>query len=304
MTDRIGSAPVSYGVFGTADTGALEVTPRELLAQMAAAGYTGSEVGPPGFFGTPDQTAAAFAAEGLAILGAYMPLHLAGSDETMARDLDGMRQSLAELQAGGNPLAVAVLADEGDPELIRNPYRDPGERGLTPAQWDVAAERLEAARLEALAYGVAVSFHPHYGTYVEQAGEIDTLMERSSVGLCFDSGHFLMGGADPVTYARKYANRINHVHVKDLHLAVAQRARAEHNEDFEAWWENLCCPLGEGDVDVAGCVAALLEGGYAGWWVVEQDRGPVTRATWPAASADQLHNYDWMVAHLPAADAA
>jgi inosose dehydratase len=298
MTARLGSAPVSYGVFGTMGDGGIALTPRQLLEQMAEAGYTGSELGPPGFFGTVSETARAFADAGLTAIAAYLPLHLSAEDTVWRTDLEAMHHSLAELQASGNPRAVAVLADEGDPGLIANPYRDQGQRGLTPAQWAVAAERLEAAREQALAYDVAVSFHPHYGTYVEQPAEIDQLLRLSTVGLCFDSGHFLIGGADPVASIHRYATRINHVHVKDLHLDVARRARAEGRTDFETWWENLCCPLGEGDVDVAGCVEALVGHGYDGWWVVEQDRGPVTAATWRQAARDQVDNLTWLEAAL------
>ncbi|MDR1428412.1 MAG: sugar phosphate isomerase/epimerase [Bifidobacteriaceae bacterium] len=294
----IAAAPVSYGVFGAVGGPDLALTPRQLLAQMAEAGYAGSELGPPGFFGTPQQTARAFAEEGLAMVAAYMPLHLSAGEEVLRQDREAMDRSLPELAAGGTPGAIAVLADEGDPELIRHPFRDQGERGLTAAQWEVAVERLEAARLRASAYGVEVSFHPHYGTYVEQPGEIDALMAASSVGLCFDAGHFLIGGADPVAYAAKYASRINHVHVKDLRLAVAQRARAERNEDFEGWWEDLCCPFGTGDVDLVGVVRELRAAGYRRWWVVEQDRGAVTDETWRAAVADQRANLGWLRATL------
>jgi inosose dehydratase len=297
MTARIGTAPVSFGIFATA-RGEAALTPPQLLETMAQAGYGGSELGPPGFFGTPDQAAAAFRDAGLAMLAAYMPLHLALGDDVWRRDLDGMRRSLEELQAGGNPHAVAVLADEGDAGLIARPYRAPGERGLSPAQWERAAERVAAARDEALTYGVAVSFHPHYGTYVEQPAEIETLLRLADIDLCYDMGHVQLGGAEPVDFARRHADRIAYVHVKDLHEAVRDAARDRRDTDFEAWWEGLCCPLGEGDVDVAGVVGALTAAGYDGWWTIEQDRGPVSRETWRDAAAQQAANRAWLAARL------
>ncbi|GAA2769708.1 hypothetical protein [Nonomuraea dietziae] len=60
--NKIASAPCSYGVLGGQS---IDMKPVELLEAMAAAGYTGSELGPPGFFGSPAETARLFADNGL-----------------------------------------------------------------------------------------------------------------------------------------------------------------------------------------------------------------------------------------------
>lgn len=296
----IGSAPVSYGVFGGADTSHLAVQPSELLAAMAAAGYTGSELGPPGFFGDPEQTAAAFAAAGMTVVGAYVPLHLSASDDQLAADLEAMRRTLDELAACGNADALAILADEGDDELIRHPFRaaDDRSRGMSPEQWDLAAERVEAAVELARSFGVGTSFHPHFATYVEKPWEIEELLRRTQVDLCLDTGHFHLGGADPIEWLRRWAHRINHVHLKDVRQQVLDDARRRRDEDFEAWWESLCVPLGRGDVDVDGFVAALTEVDYAGWIVIEQDRGPATASAWDGIAKDQRANREWLAARL------
>src|ERR1700735_4073747 len=74
-TIRLGNAPVSYGVFGQA-AGGEGASPDRLLATMAESGYEGSELGPPGFFGTPTETRDAFRRAGLSVIGSYVPLHL------------------------------------------------------------------------------------------------------------------------------------------------------------------------------------------------------------------------------------
>jgi inosose dehydratase len=287
----IAAAPVSYGVFGGVR---LDLPPQRLLTSMAEAGYTGSELGPPGFFGTPQQTATMFAEAGLTMVGAYAPLHLSGPDSQFTADLTALRTTLTELQAAGNPGALAILADEGDAALIRHPFRAPGRGGLDAAGWRLAAERVGRARALAQEHGIDVSFHPHFATYVEQAAEIDTLMELTDVPLCLDTGHFHLGGADPVTYLRRYAGRINHVHVKDLHVEVVRQAQAAGLTDLEAWWAQLCCPLGTGDVELRAFVTELRQVGYSGWLVVEQDRAAVTAATWDAAVTAQRANHTWL----------
>ncbi len=41
------------------------------------------ELGPPGFFGTPDDTADAFVGRGLTAVGAYVPIHLSADEATV-----------------------------------------------------------------------------------------------------------------------------------------------------------------------------------------------------------------------------
>ncbi|GLU89042.1 MULTISPECIES: TIM barrel protein [Agromyces] len=294
---RIGSAPVSFGIHGGADVSKLAATPRELVAAMAAAGYTGSELGPPGFFGTPEETATLFADHGLAVLGAYVPLHLSQPDEVMAADLEGMRRTLEELAAAGGE-GLAILADEGDEAIIAHPFRPNAERGLDAAQWDLALERLASAEELARQAGLRTSFHPHFGTYVEQAPEIDVLLQRTGIGLCLDTGHFVLGGADPVAYLREWGHRVNHVHVKDVRPAVLEAAKASGNERIDDWWDEVSVPLGTGDGPLEEFLAEIRRSDYDGWLVVEQDGAPATAETWDRIVGDQRHNHDWIAERL------
>ena len=123
--------------------------------------------------------------------------------------------------------------------------------------------------------GLEPIFHPHAGTYIETADEIDRLMERidpSLVGLCLDTGHFRYGGAIPAQAIRDYASLIRHVHLKDCATSVL-RGVVERDEDLAAAiGGGVFCPLGTGDADIAAAIAALDEIGYEGWLVVEQDQ--------------------------------
>lgn len=294
---NIGSAPVSFGVHGGVDLSSFTLRPEELLAAMASAGYTGSELGPPGFFGTPDETARKFADHGLAVIAAYVPLHLSQSDGVMSADLESMRRTLDELSAaGGSP--VAVLADEGDDAILARPFRANAARGLTTAQWDLAIERLVAADELATAAGVRTTFHPHFGTYVEQGPEIDVLLERTSIDLCLDTGHFVLGGADPLQYLRHWGSRVNHIHIKDVDLSVRDAARDRGANDIDSWWDEVCVPLATGDAPLEEFLGLLGETDYGGWIVIEQDGPPATTARWDSIIGDQRYNRDWVAARL------
>ena len=103
------------------------------------------------------------------------------------------------------------------------------------------------------------------GTRIQTREEIERLLELVDVPLLLDSGHLLAAGDDPVACLRDWRDRIDHVHVKDVDLALL---RAAPSWD-EAWRGGVFCELGTGDLDVAAFLSAL--DGYSGWLVVEQD---------------------------------
>lgn len=299
----IGNAPVSYGVYG-AGAGGPAASPGQLLAAMAAAGYAGSELGPPGFFGSPEQTAAAFAQAGLQAVGAYVPIHLAAPDDVVARDLAGLERTCRELVACGGT-GLVILADEGDERLLTQPARDPANRslGLDQAGWQRLASIVGQAVEVAGQHGLRTSFHPHISTYVESRWEAENLLELTDVSLTLDTGHLYLAGADPVDCVRSWPGRINHVHLKDVRIDVLRRAKAEHRTDFDEWWADVSVPLGQGDVDLDGTLAALTAARYDGWLVVEQDRAPTPAADYPAVAEQQAANRHWVAEHVAAAAA-
>ena len=50
-------------------------------------------------------------------------------------------------------------------------------------------------------------------------------LERLDVGWCLDTGHLLIGGADPVAFC-DHGHRIVHAHLKDVDTAIAARLRS------------------------------------------------------------------------------
>lgn len=295
MTDpivvpRIANAPVSYGVFGTLTVDAA-ATPAQLLRTMAADGFSGSELGPPGFFGSVDETAEVFAETGLSAVGAYVPLHTQDTSSVLERDLERMRHTFAELEALGG--GRVILADEGDDTLLAHP-RHPAELGLDDDGWRRLVGVVQSARIEAEARGLLVSFHPHIATYVEQPAEIQRLLDETDVSLTYDVAHVVLGGGDAVADFVRWQDRIDHVHVKDVRLAIFDEAVRNGRTDFDAWWSRLCTPLGDGDVDLEAFLAQTRRSGYDGWYVVEHDRAPLEAGDFPIVRAAQKNNAEWL----------
>jgi inosose dehydratase len=285
---------VSYRVYGHA-AGGPAASPAELLATMAAAGYDGSELGPPGFFGSAAQTADTFAAAGLVAAGAYVPVHFAADDDVVSRDFDRLRRTCEELSACGGT-GLVILADEGSPELLLNPARPYADRSLAldgPA-WRRLARLTGQATEIAADYGLRTSFHPHVSTYVESPWEVEWLLALTDVRLTLDTGHILLAGGDPAQCLRGWRPRVNHVHIKDVRLEVLRSAKAEHRTDFDTWWAGVATPLGSGDVDIDGVLAVLAATGYDGWLVVEQDRAPTPASGYAAVADEQAANLRWL----------
>ena len=97
------------------------------------------------------------------------------------------------------------------------------------------------------------------------------LTDPSLLGLCLDMGHYAFGGGDPVKVLREYYDRIWHIHFKDYDQKVDWRSASEDFDYFKSVEEGVFCELGKGNVDFKSIVNILIEKGYNGWIVVEQD---------------------------------
>lgn len=248
---RLANAPVSYGAFELT-VGVLPNVPtaERVLAAIAAAGYEGTELGPPGYLGDERTLRDALGRHGLALAGGYVPLRYGEPDE----DFAALEQTLDLFDAAGDPGARAVLADDGD--------------RAAPSDWNRLLDGVRRAAERARARGYEPTFHHHMGTRIQTPDEIERLLEGTDVPLLLDSGHLLAGGGDPIRGLRDWRERIDHVHIKDVRLELIR----ESPSWGDAWRAGAFCALGTGDVDLDAFVREL--DGYAGWLVVEQDWVP------------------------------
>jgi len=106
---------------------------------------------------------------------------------------------------------------------------------------------------------------------VENPQEVQRVLEGSSVALCLDTGHLLIGGTDPAELTRQAPERIAHVHFKDVDAVKARQVQDGRLTYTEAVRDGMYRPLGQGDVDVAAIAQRLTQQGYDGWYVLEQD---------------------------------
>jgi inosose dehydratase len=290
---RVANAPCSWGVLEFGGVGAPPPS-AQVLDEIAATGYAGTELGDWGFMPTdPGALADALARRGLALVGAFVPVRLA--DPAAHRPGLDAAVRTARLLAAAGERPLIVLADDNGSDRMRSARagRVIRDDSLTPEQWAVFARGCSDIALAVRQMtGLPTVFHPHAAGFVEAPWEIDELMARtdpSLVGLCLDTGHISFAGGDPVAIYRRYADRTRHVHVKDFDPAVLARARGASWDYFETVRHGVFCELGRGSVDFPALLRALGEAGYDGWLVVEQDVLPGMGS--PAESARRNREY-------------
>src|SRR5262249_47237530 len=118
---------------------------------------------------------------------------------------------------------------------------------LTEAQWKPAGERLTQLAEMTKAEGVTLVLHPHAGTLVETAEDVHHALAYTDVPWCLDTGHLAIGGVDPAQFVKNHADRIGHVHLKDVDTAVANRFNSKELTLVQAVQEGLFKALGDGD---------------------------------------------------------
>ncbi len=275
---RVANAPCSWGALEFDLAGDVPAADR-VLDEMAEAGYAGTELGDWGFFPSePDALHDALARRGLVLVGGFVPVALT----SQSAHAEGRARAVktAHLMAAVAPRAVLVLSDDNgrNPARAGRAGRIRPDDGLDASAWRVFADGVEEiARAVYDAAGLELAFHHHCGGFVETADEVERLMDMTApdlVGLCLDTGHWTYAGGDPLTAARRYGDRVRHVHFKDCDPSVAEAARREEVDYLEAVRRGVFCELGAGEVDFSALVDHLRPRDYGGWIVVEQDVFP------------------------------
>ncbi|WP_419993385.1 TIM barrel protein [Streptomyces boninensis] len=260
LARRIAGAPISWGVCEVPGWGH-QLAPDVVLRQMRDIGLAATEFGPEGFLpDAPEEKAATLSGYGLRAVGQFVPavLHDPGYDP-----LPQVESAMTGLVAAGAATVIVAAATGADG------YDDRPE--LDASGWDVLLGNLDRIAKAAAGAGLTATLHPHVGTMVETAEETQRVLDGSGIGLCLDTGHLLVGGADPVALAAAAPGRIAHVHLKDVRQDYVDRVRSGALTYTRAVAEGMYAPLGAGDIDIAAIVGGLEAHGYTGWYVLEQD---------------------------------
>jgi inosose dehydratase len=260
LMDRLVGAPISWGVCEVPGWG-LQLGPDRVLAEMAQLGLRHTELGALGWLPLDGRAVKQqLDGHGLDLVAGFVPVVVHEAD--LAPTREHARAAARQLADGGATTFVAAVVTDLD-------WSAPV--ALDADGWKRAGEHLREIADLVAADGLELVLHPHVGTLVETAHDVEQALAYTDVPWCFDSGHLLIGGVDPAAFIREHGARIAHAHLKDVDAGLAARVRDKSLSLVQATQAGLFRPLGEGDARIDEVVALLDEAGYERWLVLEQD---------------------------------
>ena len=257
---RIAGAPISWGVCEVPNWG-YQLTPERVLAEMQDVGLSATELGPDGFLpADPGQMAKVLDTHRLTAVGGFTPVLMHQATHDPLPEIDRILAGYDATHAEVLVLSAVSGLDGYDTRPI-----------LDEDGWKRLLDNLDRIAQVASEHGVRAVLHPHVGTMIENGDEVRRVLEGSSIALCLDTGHLLIGGTDPAELTRQAPDRVAHTHLKDVDSTIAAKVRAGRLTYTEAVTQGMYRPLGTGDVDIAAIVNTLQGNGYDGWYTLEQD---------------------------------
>jgi sugar phosphate isomerase/epimerase len=112
-------------------------------------------------------------------------------------------------------------------------------------------------------YNITLTIEPHgyYTTNAEGLLKIMNLSDSDRLAINFDTGNVTIAGNDSVETLKAVIDHVIHVHLKDI-----TREMRKEGEEFGVV---AGVAVGEGDVDIKGCIDVLKEHGYEGYLSIE-----------------------------------
>ena len=259
-------APDSWGVLDYPGP-SWEQSYEKMLDEMVEAGYTGTELGPYGFFPTdPAVLKPQLEKRKLKLLGSFVPVKMT--------DPVAGKAAIERIRKVGDLLATLkapflVMADDQSPERSAFSGRvyDKACPTLTAQQWKHVGNIVADAEKVAQEFGLDLVFHPHVATYVETPEECERFFDATShtkIGLCLDTGHCVYGHGDSVKEAEKYKDQLRFVHIKDCNLKVLEEARRNRWTFEEAIEHKVFTVIGKGNIDFPAFFRTVIKNGYSG----------------------------------------
>lgn len=260
ITERIAGAPISWGVCEAPGWGH-ELPPDRVLGEMRGLGLGSTELGPTGYLGArPHDVRELLARYDIRLVGGFLPVPMHVDEEL---DLTDATAAIITLAAADAEVVVLAARSEDGSYDRKVPLSD--------QEWANLLSNLDRLQQVIGDHGMTPTLHPHVGTAIEDRASVLRLLDSSDVALCVDTGHLLIGGMQPLELLEMAAERVAHVHLKDVNVGVATTVANGDTSYIGAVRQGLYTPLGAGDLDIAAIVTCLESVGYRGWYVLEQD---------------------------------
>ena len=261
LLDRVGSAPISWGICEVPGWGA-QLPVERVLREMAELDLTATELGSIGYLPTdPHELRDLLDRFGMELTGGFNALCL--HDETRTDEMLALATASADRLAAAGATHFVTCA-VSDPEDWQRP-------ALTEANWATLFDNLTRLDVLCRERGLVQAFHPHVDSVVETAPETQRVLDSTSVGFVLETGHMLIGGMDPLAFAVDHVDRVALVHLKDVTMDLIEPLNRDELTLMQAVQAGIFPPLGDGGAPIAEVIRALEGAGYEGRYVIEQD---------------------------------
>ena len=270
MSVKIGISPIAWQNDDLPDLTA-GFTMEQALRESRQIGYTGVERGQR----MPHDTEGLrqyLEGNDIALCGGWCSGNLLVND--VAQEIEAVRQQVAQFIALDSPCLVYAECSNTVQGQIGTPVNHRPKLGRDEIA-AYGAKLSEVARWMA-DQGMPMAYHHHMGSIIESEDDVNWLMEGTSeaVNLCFDTGHLLFGGGDVMATLNRWAERVHHVHFKDIRPDIVADVRANDRSFLEAVIAGAFTVPGDGCIDFQAVADKLKAMDYAGWIVVEAEQDP------------------------------
>lgn len=270
MTIRFGVSPIAWINDDMPELGG--DTPLEsVLRDIQEVGFVGVELGGK-FPRDPQELRALLDKYGLALVGGWYSSNLLVRDAQA--EIEKLRRHLNLLQSQDcNVFIIAETSNAIHGDRQRPLSQSPD---LSDDQWKVFGERMTRVADFLQGEGMRLAYHHHLGTVVESAAELYRFLEATgeTVGLTLDTGHAALGGIDAVSIAKRFPQRIAHVHCKDVRRSIFETVLNSGNSFLDGVLQGMFTVPGDGDLQFQPLFRQLSDMGYSGWIIVEAEQDP------------------------------
>ncbi len=269
----LGIAPIGWCNDDMPELGA-ENTFQQIVSEMALAGFTGCEIGNK-FPSDPQALKKALDLRGMRVASRWFSSFLLTQPYAQVEaEFYAQLDFLAAVGANRINVSEQSYSIQGQMDV---PVLRDRKYVMNEGEWTRLCEGLDRLGALAVSRGFRLCYHHHMGTVVQTAAETEYLMEHTTPGrvwLCYDTGHFTFAGEDPMVVLKKYADRVGHVHLKDMRLPVVKQARDEGWSFLQAVRNGAFTVPGDGGVQFDEVFRVLAASGYQGWLLVEAEQDP------------------------------
>ena len=269
---KLGIAPIAWTNDDMPDLGA-ENTFEQCVSEMALAGFVGCEVGNK----YPKDVATlkkALELRGMSIANQWF------SSFVLTKPMDQVEKEFIDqcnfLKAMGAKVIGASEQSYSIQGQMNTPVFD-NKYVMNDSEWEKFAKGMNRLGEIANSMGINLVFHHHMGTVVQTAEEVDRMMEmtdKDKFSLLFDSGHLAYCGQDYLAVLKKHADRVKHVHLKDIRPEVVAKVKSQKLSFLQGVREGAFTVPGDGCIDFAPIFEILDKSGYEGWMIVEAEQDP------------------------------